>query len=78
VGRRFESLAAFRHVFANRNLRRNSPRTATVTATKPTTLIAIDPEPFLSAVTGHPGSTLAAEGIAAARLAHARPAFATI
>jgi hypothetical protein len=49
-----------------------------VTATKPTTLIAIDPEPFLSAVTGHPGSTLAAEGIVAARLAHARPAFATI
>lgn len=59
-------------------LLRDSPRTATVTATAPTTLIAIDREAFLSAVTGHPGSSQAAEGIVAARLAQARPAFATI
>jgi hypothetical protein len=59
-------------------LLRETPRTATITAVKPSTLIAIDREAFLSAVTGHPGSTEAAEGIVAARLAHARPAFATV
>jgi MFS family permease len=59
-------------------LLRDSPRTATVIAIEPTTLIAIDREPFLSAVTGHPGSAQAADGIVSARLAHARPAFATI
>ena len=59
-------------------LLRDSPRTATITAVSPTALIAIDREDFLSAVTGHPGSAEAAEGIVAARLAHARPAFATI
>jgi hypothetical protein len=41
-------------------------------------LIAIDREPFLSAVTGHPGSAEAAEGMVAARLAHARPALASV
>ena len=59
-------------------LLRETPRTATITAVKPSTLIAIDRDAFLSAVTGHPGSTEAAEGIVAARLAHARPAFATV
>jgi MFS family permease len=59
-------------------LLRDTPRTATITAVTPTTLIAIGQEAFLSAVTGHPGSAEAAEGIVAARLAHARPAFATI
>ena len=59
-------------------LLRDTPRTATITAGKPTRLIAIDREAFLSAVTGHPGSAEAAEGMIAARLAHARPAFATI
>jgi MFS family permease len=59
-------------------LLRDTPRTATITAVEPSTLIAIDREAFLSAVTGHPGSTEAAEGIVAARLAHARPAFATL
>jgi hypothetical protein len=59
-------------------LLRDTPRTATITAVTPSTLIAIDQVAFLSAVTGHPGSTEAAEGIVAARLAHARPAFATI
>jgi MFS family permease len=59
-------------------LLRDTPRTATVTATEPTTLIAIDREPFLTAVTGHAGSAEAAEGMVAARLAHARPALATV
>ena len=58
-------------------LLRDTPRTATVTAVAPTTLIALDRDAFLTAVTGHPGSVMAAEGIVAARLAHARPAFAT-
>jgi MFS family permease len=59
-------------------LLRDTPRTATITASGPTTLIAIDREPFLSAVTGHAGSADAAEGMVAARLAHARPALATL
>jgi MFS family permease len=59
-------------------LLRDTPRTATITASEATTLIAIDREPFLSAVTGHGGSAEAAEGMVAARLAHARPALATV
>jgi MFS family permease len=59
-------------------LLRDSPRTATITAVTPIKLVAIDRDAFLSAVTGHPGSAEAAEGIVSARLAHARPAFATI
>jgi hypothetical protein len=59
-------------------LLRDTPRTATITASEPTTLIAIDREPFLGAVTGHAGSAEAAEGMVAARLAHARPVLATV
>ena len=59
-------------------LLRDTPRTATITASEPTTLIAIDREPFLSAVTGHAGSAEAAEGMVAARLANARPALAGV
>ena len=59
-------------------LLRDTPRTATITASEPTTLIAIDREPFLSAVTGHAGSAEAAEGMVAAWLAHTRPALATV
>jgi MFS family permease len=59
-------------------LLRDTPRTATITAIAPSKLVAIDRDAFLSAVTGHPGSAEAAEGLVAARLAHARPAFARV
>lgn len=49
-----------------RSLLRDTPRTATVTARTPLRLLALDREPFLQAVTGHPQSREAADKAATA------------
>jgi len=54
-------------------LLRDTPRTATVTATGPVTLYALDRHAFVTAVTGHPASAAAAEHLATTRLATAGP-----
>jgi CRP-like cAMP-binding protein len=49
-------------------LLRDVPRTATVSAHGVVKLLAVERDDFLQAVTGHPVSRAAAEGIAGARL----------
>jgi putative ABC transport system ATP-binding protein len=49
-------------------------RTATVAATAPSELFALEREPFLAAVTGHPQSAEAAAAVAGARLGSVRTA----
>ena len=46
---------------------RDVPRTASVIATQPSTLLAIDRAPFLAAVTGHPDAFAAADAVVATR-----------
>ena len=50
-------------------LLRDVPRTASVIAKTPLRLLALEREPFLLAVTGHPGSHEAAREVTSARMA---------
>jgi MFS family permease len=59
-------------------LLRDVPRTATVTARSDSTLLELDRDEFVSAVTGHPASLEAADAVVAARLARLRPGLASI
>ena len=59
-------------------LLRDVPRTATVTARSDATLLELDRDEFVSAVTGHPASQEAADAVVAARLARLRPGLASI
>ncbi len=59
-------------------LLRDTPRTATVTASDDCRLLTLGREQFLAAVTGHAESAAAADLVAARRLAALRPAVATL
>jgi MFS family permease len=59
-------------------LLRDTPRTATVTATEDCRLLALDRDQFLAAVTGHTESTAAADLVVARRLAALRPAVTAL
>ncbi len=59
-------------------LLRETPRTATVTATTDCRLLTVEREQFLAAVTGHAESAAAADLVVSRRLAALRPAVTTI
>jgi MFS family permease len=59
-------------------LLRETPRTATVTATTDCRLLAVEREHFLAAVTGHADSAAAADLVVSRRLAALRPAVTTV
>ena len=59
-------------------LLRSVPRTATVTASGPVKVFALDPEAFVGVVTGHAESAAAADAVIATRLASLRPNVASI
>jgi MFS family permease len=59
-------------------LLRETPRTATVTATTDCRLLTVEREHFLAAVTGHADSAAAADLVVSRRLAALRPAVTTI
>jgi hypothetical protein len=59
-------------------LLRDTPRTASAVAVTHAELFALDRADFAGAVTGHPESLGQADAVVAARLGHARPAFAAV
>ena len=59
-------------------LLRETPRTATVTATADCRLLTVEREHFLAAVTGHADSAAAADLVVSRRLAALRPAVTTV
>ncbi|HLM92551.1 MAG TPA: MFS transporter [Gaiellaceae bacterium] len=59
-------------------LLRDLPRTATVTGRTDASLLALERDEFVSAVSGHPVSREAADAVVAARLGRLRPGLASI
>jgi len=76
-GRVAATLGAGEH-FGEIALLRDVPRTATVTSRGNTTLLVLDRDEFISAVSGRPASREAADAVVAARLARLRPGLASI
>ncbi len=76
-GERLRTLGPGDH-FGEIALLRDVPRTATVTASQPTKLLALDRDAFIGVVTGHPESAQAADAVVATRLGSLRPTVASV
>jgi MFS family permease len=64
--------------FGEISLLRDHPRTATVRARNDVELLALEPDAFVTAVTGHAPAAEVAEVVIGERLAHARPQLASL